>query len=160
PEEYNANFGLGVCYWEKDEYRKARDHFSKVVELVEKEKPGAPLPGVHQKLLGCAMLLEDFDAAVAEATRLIQIQPSAELYYARALARQHKEDLKGAIDDCAAALKENALLTKARTLRGYALLVGGDAQAGLAEYAAGIQAKPSDAEGYLGRAGAYLRLER
>lgn len=160
PEEYNASFGLGVCYWEKEEFKKARDHFSKVVALVEKEKPGAPLPGVHQKLLGCAMLLEDYDAAVAEATRLIQFQPTAEYYYARALARLHKDDPKGAIDDCAAALKEDALLTKARTLRGYALLVGGDAQAGLAEYAAAIQAKPSDAEGYLGRAGAHLRMER
>jgi tetratricopeptide (TPR) repeat protein len=160
PQEYNANFGLGVCYWEKDEFRKARDQFSKVVELVEKEKAGAPLPGVHQKLLGCAMLLEDFDAAVAEATRLLQYQPSAELYYVRALARQHKDDLKGAIHDCTAALKEDGLLTKARTLRGYALLVDGDAQAGLAEFAAAIRAKPSDPEGYLGRAGAFVRLER
>src|SRR5205807_2551846 len=114
--------------------------FTKVVELVEKEKPGAPLPGVHQKLLGCALLLEDFDAAVAEATRLLQVQPTAEYYYARALARQRKGDLKGTIDDCAGALKEDALLTKARTLRAYALLVGGDVEAGLAEYAAAIQA--------------------
>jgi tetratricopeptide (TPR) repeat protein len=46
PEEYNANFGLGICFWEKEEYRKARDHFSKVVERVAKEQPDAPLPGV------------------------------------------------------------------------------------------------------------------
>src|SRR5262249_42204399 len=61
PEEYNASFGLGICFWEKEEYRKARDHFAKVVDLVEKQQPGAALPGVHQKLLGCAILLEDFD---------------------------------------------------------------------------------------------------
>ena len=37
PEEYNANFGLGICFWEKEEYRKSRDHFARVVELVEKQ---------------------------------------------------------------------------------------------------------------------------
>jgi tetratricopeptide (TPR) repeat protein len=160
PEEYNARFGLGVCYWEKEDFRKARDHFSKVVEIVEKEQPGAPLPGVHQKLLGCAMLLEDFDAAVAEATRLIQFQPGAEYYYARALARQRKGDPKGAAEDCADALREDALLTKARTLRAYVILAGGDAEAGLAEYARAVQARASDPGGYLGRACAYYRLER
>jgi len=160
PDEYNACFGLGVCFWEKEEFRKARDQFSKVVQLVEKEKPDAPLPGVHQKLLGCAMLLEDFDAAVAEATRLIQFQPTAEYFYARALARQRKGDLKGTIDDCAGALREDTHLTKARTLRAYAIVAGGDPDAGLAEYAAAVRAKPSDPGGYLGRACALYRLER
>src|SRR6516162_268347 len=84
PEEYNASFGLGVCYWEKEDFRKSRDHFSKVVLLVEKERPGAPLPDVHQKLLACAMMLEDFDAAQAEATRLLQFQARAEYFYTRA----------------------------------------------------------------------------
>jgi tetratricopeptide (TPR) repeat protein len=88
PAEYNASFGLGICFYEKEEYRKARDHFARVVELVEKEQPGAPLPGVHQKLLGCAILLEEFDAAVREASHLLQIQATGEYYYARAIARR------------------------------------------------------------------------
>ena len=160
PEEYNANFGLGVCYWEKEDFRKARDQFAKVVELVEKEKPGAPIPNVRQKLLGCAMLMEDFDAAVAEATRLIQFQPTAEYYYARALARQRLGDTKGAAEDCAGALREDALLTKARTLRAYMIVAGGDPEAGLAEYGRAIQARASDPGGYLGRACAYYRLDK
>jgi tetratricopeptide (TPR) repeat protein len=160
PEEYNASFGLGVCYWEKEEFRKARDHFSKVVLLVEKEQPGAPLPGVHQKLLGCAMLLEDFDAAITEATRLLKFQVRAEYFYTRALARHHKGDLKGTLEDCAEALREEPTLTKARTLRAYALLAGSDVDAALAEYAAAIRAKASDPGGPLDRACAYYRLDR
>jgi len=160
PAEYNANFGLGVCFWEKEDFKKARGHFAKVVELVEKAQPGAPLPGVHQKLLGCALLLEEFDAAVAEASHLIQFQPTAEYYYARAMAWQHKGDLKAALEDCDRALREDGLLTKARTLRAYALLATSDTEGSLKEYAAAIQARGSDAEGYLGRACALYRLER
>ena len=125
PEEYNASFGLGICFWEKEEYRKARDHFVRVVQLVEKEKPGAPLAGVHQKLLGCAILLEEFDAAIREATHLLQIQTTGEYYYARALARRRKGDAKGAIEDCDAAIKEDGLLVKARTLKAEVLLSRG-----------------------------------
>jgi tetratricopeptide (TPR) repeat protein len=160
PEEYNAHFGLGVCCWEKEDFRKARDHFSKVVDLVEKEQPGAPLPEVHQKLLGCAMLLEDFDAAIAEATRLLKFQARAEYFYTRALAGQRKGDLKGTLQDCAEALREEPALTKARTLRAYSLLASSDVDAALAEYATAIRMKSSDPGGPLGRACAYYRLER
>jgi len=160
PEEYNANFGLGICFWEKEEYQKARDHFAKVVERVAKEQPGAPLPGVHQKLLGCAILLEDFDAAVREATHLLQIQTTGEYYYTRALARRRQGDAKAAIEDCDRALREDALLVKARTLKADAMLSRGETEPALTEYAAAIQAKPSSREGYLGRACAFYRLER
>ena len=27
PEEYNASFGLGICYWEKEQYKTSRGHF-------------------------------------------------------------------------------------------------------------------------------------
>jgi len=160
PEEYNASFGLGICYWEKEEYRKSRDHFARVVELVEKSQPGAPLPGVHQKLLGCAILLEEFDAAIREASHLLRIQTTGEYYYARALARRRSGDSKGAIEDCDAAMKEDALLVKARTLKAEVLLSRGETEPAMAEYGGAIQAKPSGREGYLGRACAYYRLER
>ncbi len=160
PDEYDASFGLGICYWEKEDFAKARDRFRKVVELVEKQNPAAPLPVVHQKLLGCAMMLEDFDAAIAEATRLLKFQARAEYFYARALARQRKGDLKGTLEDGADALREEPGLTKARTLRAYTLLASSDVDAALAEYAAALQRKPSDPGGPLGRAGAYYRLER
>ena len=160
PEEYNASFGLGICFWEKEEYRKSRDHFTRVVELVEKAQPGAPLPGVHQKLLGCAILLEDFDAAIREASHLLRIQTTGEYYYARALARRRKGDAKGAIEDCDAAIKEDALLIKARILKAEVLLSRGETEPALAEVAAAIQSKPSSHEGYLARACAFYRLER
>lgn len=154
PEQFNAHFGLGTCWWEKDEYRKARDHFAKVVELVEKTSPGAPLPAVRQKLLGCALLLEEFDAAIAEATRLIAIQATGEYYFARALARQRKGDLKGALEDGAAALAEEPRMTKARSLRASVLIAQGDAKGGMEELAAAIRAKPSDPHAHLARAAA------
>jgi tetratricopeptide (TPR) repeat protein len=160
PEEYNASFGLGICFWEREEYRKSRDHFTRVVELVEKAQPGAPLPTVHQKLLGCAILLEEFDAAIREASHLLRLQTTAEYYYARALARRRKGDAKGAIEDCDAAIKEDGLLVKARILKAEVLLSRGETDPALAEYAAAIQAKTSSHEGYLGRACAYYRLER
>jgi tetratricopeptide (TPR) repeat protein len=160
PEQYNAHFGLGTCHWEKDEYRKARDHFAKVVELVEKANPGAPLPAVHQKLLGCALLLEEFDAAVGEATKLIAIQATGEYYFARALARQRKGDLKGALDDGASAIAEDPRLTKARSLRASVLAAQGDAKGAMDEMAAAIQAKPSDPAAYLARACIHYRAER
>lgn len=154
PGQYNAHFGLGMCYWEKDEYGKARDQFAKVIELAEKEKPGAPLVGVRQKLLGCALQLEDFEAAIAVATRLIEIQATGEYYYARGLARQRKGDVKGALEDGASALSEDGRMTKARSLRASLLLSQGDAQAAMDELAAAIQAKPSDPTAYLARAAA------
>ncbi|MBI3858288.1 MAG: tetratricopeptide repeat protein [Planctomycetes bacterium] len=152
PEEYNAWFGLGTCFWEKEEFAKSRDHFLKVVQLVERDNPGAALPGVHQKLLACALLLEDFDAAIAEADKLIRIQSTGEYYYARALARRRKGDLKGALDDGAAALKEDPLLTKARTLRAEMLLVRGDPKSALDELAEAIRLRPSDPTAFLARA--------
>jgi tetratricopeptide (TPR) repeat protein len=159
PEEYDASFGLGVCFWEKEEFRKAKEQFARVVELVEKSKPGAALPGVHQKLLGCALLLEDFEAAVAEATRLLEIQPTGEYFYARALARQRKGELDAALDDASKAVQEDGLLVKARTLRASLLLSKGQAAPAMDEFAAAIRAKPSEREGYLGRAAAHYRLE-
>lgn len=160
PDQYNAHFGLGTCFWEKDEYRKARDHFAKVVEIVEKTAPGAPLPGVHQKLLGCALLLEEFDAAIAEATKLIAIQSTAEYYFARALARQRSGDAKGSLEDCDAALKEDKLLTKARTLKAERLLARGEGKAALDELTQAITLKPSDPSAFLARACAHYREGR
>jgi tetratricopeptide (TPR) repeat protein len=157
PEEFNASFGLGICLWEKEEYKKAREQFARVVELVEKEKPGAPLPGVHQKLLGCAILLEDFDAAEREATHLIQIQATGEYYYDRALARQRKGDLKGALEDAASALKEDSHLTKARSLKAEVLLAQGESKAALEELDEAIRLKPSDPTAFLARACAQYR---
>jgi len=160
PDEYNANFGLGICFWEKEEYRKARDHFARVVQLVEQAQPGAPLPGVHQKLLGCAMLLEEFDAAIREATRLLAIQETGEYYYARALARRRKGETGGAVEDCDRALKESPKLVKALSLKADVKLSRGETDPALADYAAAIQAKPSSHEGPLARAAAFYRLER
>lgn len=160
PAQYNACFGLGVCFWEKEEFRKSREQFARVVELVEKEKPGAPLPGVRQKLLACALLLEDFDAAIVEADRLIRIQETAEYYYARALARARKGDGKGALEDCAAALKEDPRLTKARSLKADVLFAQGDDASALAELAEAARLKPSDPAAFLARACAHYRLER
>ena len=160
PAEYNANFGLGICHWEKEEYRKSRDHFAKVVQLVEKEQPGAPLPGVHQKLLGCAMMLEDFDAAIREATHLLGIQETGEYYYARALARRRKGEVAGAVEDCDRALQEDPRLVKALALKADVRLSRGETEPALADHAAAIRAKPSSREGSLGRAGAFYRLGR
>jgi tetratricopeptide (TPR) repeat protein len=160
PEQYNAHFGLGTCFWEKDEYKKASGHFAKVVELVEKTTPGAPLPTVHQKLLGCALLLEEFDAAIAEATKLIAIQATAEYYFARALARQRSGDAKGAIEDCDAALKEDNLLTKARTLKAEGLMAGGEGKSAMAELDEAVRLKPSDPAAFLARACAHYREGR
>jgi len=144
PEEYNASFGLGICWWEKEDYRKSRGYFTTVVERVEKKSPGSPLTTVHQKLLGCALLLEDFDAAIVEATRLLRIQDRAEYYYDRALARQRKGDLNGALEDSSSALKEEGHLTKARVLRAGILLAKGDVPTALDEYAGAIRDRASD----------------
>lgn len=160
PEEYNASFGLGICFWEKEEYRKSRDHFTRVVQLVEKAQPGASLPGVHQKLLGCAMMLEEFDAAIREATHLLAIQETGEYYYARALARLRKGDAAGAVGDCDRALKEDPKLVKALSLKADVKLSRGETEPALADYAAAIQARPSSHEGPLARAAASYRLER
>ena len=160
PEEYNASFGLGVCWWEKEEYRKARGHFTTVVERVEKRSPGSPLLAVHQKLLGCALLLEDFDAAIEEATGLLKVQERAEYYYDRALARQRKGDLNGALEDCSSAVREDGQLAKARALRASILLAKGDVPTALDEYAAAIKAKPSDPWAPFARGCARLLLGR
>lgn len=158
PEQFNAHFGLGSCFWEKLDYARSRVHFLKVVEIVEKQSPDATLTGVHQKLLGCHLLLEDFEGAIAEATRLIKVQPTAEYYYDRALARQRKGDSDGALEDSAAALKENSGMTKARTLRAAVFVSRDDKEAALKELAEAIQLKPGDHAGYLGRGCVYYFL--
>jgi tetratricopeptide (TPR) repeat protein len=160
PEEYNASFGLGICFWEKEEYRKSRDHFARVVLLVEKAQPGASLPGVHQKLLGCAMMLEDFDAAIREATHLIGLQETGEYYYARALARRRKGEVAGPIEDADRALKEDPKLVKAQALKAEVMLSRGETDGALADLAAAIRGKPSSHEGPLARAAVGYRLDR
>jgi tetratricopeptide (TPR) repeat protein len=144
PEEFNANFGLGVCYWEKERYKESRVQFRRVVDVVERRSPGAALTTVHQKLLGCALLLEDFDAAIEESTLLLKSQERAEYYYDRALARQRKGDLNGALEDCAAAIREDAQMAKARTLRAFVVLAKGDSATALDELDEARKAKPSD----------------
>lgn len=160
PDEFNARFGLGICYWEKEEFARAQTQFQKVVERVEAVKPGEALPGVHQKLLACALLLEDFDSAVNEATRLINLQPIAEYYYDRALAFRRKGDPRAALADCARALQEDALMTKARVLRAETLLMTGEVTAAMEEYSTAVRLRPSDRRGYLGRAMAHYFLEQ
>ncbi|HZE97062.1 MAG TPA: tetratricopeptide repeat protein [Planctomycetota bacterium] len=144
PDEFNASFGLGICLWEKEEYKASRRHFRRVVEVVERRTPGAALTTVHQKLLGCALLLEDFDDAVTEATILLQTQERGEYFYDRALARHRKGDLNGALDDCVAALREDGQMAKARILQASIVLAKGDATTALDGYAAALQSKPSD----------------
>lgn len=158
PEQWNAHYGLGICYWEKEDYARARGHFQKLVELVEKRKPDATLTDVHQKLLGCHLLLEDYDRALEEAARLIKIQPTAEYSYDRALARQRKGEPEAALEEAAAALKETPGLTKARTLRAAVLLSKGDAEGALKELTDTIAEKPGDRGGYLGRGCAHYFL--
>lgn len=144
PEEFNASFGLGICFWEKEQYKTSRGHFRRVVEVVERKTPGAALTTVHQKLLGCALLLEEFDDAVAEATLLLKTQERAEYYYDRALALHRKGDLNGALDDCAAAVREDAQMAKVRILRASIVLARGDSVTALGEYDEARKAKPSD----------------
>lgn len=160
PEEFNASFGLGVCYWEKEQFKTARGHFRRVVEVVERRTPGAALTTVHQKLLGCALLLEEFDEAVAEATLLLKTQERGEYYYARALALHRKGDLNGALEDCAAAVREDARMAKARTLRASIVLARGDAATALGEYDEARKAAPSDPGVPLARGCALLLLGR
>ena len=144
PEEFNASFGLGVCFWEKERYEASRAQFRRVVDAVERRTPGAALTGVHQKLLGCALLLEDFDEAIREATLLLQSQERAEYFYDRALARQRKGDLNGALEDSAAAIREDPQMVKARALRASIVLARGDAATALGEFDEARKAKPSD----------------
>lgn len=158
PEQFNAHFGLGSCWWAKEDYARARVHFLKVVELVEKKSPDALLTGVHQKLLGCHLLMEDFEGAIREATRLIGQQPTAEYYYDRALARQRKGDLDGALEDAAAALKESPGLTKVRTLRASLLLAKENKDAALKELDEAIRLKPGDYAGFLARGLTHYQL--
>ncbi|HLY10982.1 MAG TPA: tetratricopeptide repeat protein [Planctomycetota bacterium] len=160
PEEYNASFGLGVCYWEKERYKDSRAQFRRVVDLVERRTPDAALTTVHQKLLGCALLLEDFDEAIAESTLLLKTQERAEYYYDRALARQRKGDLNGALEDAAAAVREDAQMAKARTLRAAVVLARGDAATALSELDEARKAKPSDPGVPFARACALLLLGR
>jgi tetratricopeptide (TPR) repeat protein len=160
PEEFNANFGLGVCFWEKERYKASRAQFRRVVEIVERRTPGAALTTVHQKLLGCALLLEEFDDAIAEATLLLQTQERAEYYYDRALAKQRKGDLNGALEDAAAAVREDAQMSKARALRAFIVLARGDAATALAELDDARKAKASDPGVPFSRGGALLLLGR
>lgn len=160
PEEFNASFGLGVCHWEKEQYRTARGHFRRVVEVVERLTPGAALTTVHQKLLGCALLLEDFDEAIVESTLLLKTQERGEYYYDRALARHRKGDLNAALDDCAAAVREDARMVKARTLRAAIVLEKGDAVTALGEVDEARKAKPSDPSAPLAKASLLLLLGR
>jgi tetratricopeptide (TPR) repeat protein len=160
PDEYNASFGLGVCYWEKEQYKTARGHFRRVVEAVERRTRGAALTTVHQRLLGCALLLEDFDEAVDEATLLLKTQERGEYYYDRALARHRKGDLNGALEDCAAAVREDARMSKARTLRASIVLAKGDAATALKEYDEARKANPSDPGVPLARGCSLLLLGR
>ncbi|HVR86451.1 MAG TPA: tetratricopeptide repeat protein [Planctomycetota bacterium] len=160
PEEFNASFGLGICMWEKEEYKTSRAHFRRVVEVVERQTPGAALTTVHQKLLGCALFLEDFDEAIAEATLLLKTQERAEYYYDRALARHRKGDLNGALEDCAAAVREDAQMAKARTLRAFIVLARGDTATALGEFDEARKAKPSDPSIPFSRGCALLLLGR
>jgi len=152
PEEFNASFGLGICTWEKELYKDCRKHFKRVVELVERKTPGATLTTVHQKLLGCALLLEDFDEAVAEATLLLKDQERAEYYYDRALARYRKGDLNGALEDCGAAVREDGQMVKARVLRASVVYDKGDRATAFADLDRAAQVKPSDPSVPLARA--------
>lgn len=152
PEEFNASFGLGICTWEKERYQDCRKHFKRVVELVERKSPGAALTTVHQKLLGCALLLEDFDEAVTEATLLLKDQERAEYYYDRALARYRKGDLNGALDDCGAAVREDGQMVKARVLRASVVYDKGDRATAYADLDRAAQVKPSDPSVPLARA--------
>jgi len=160
PEEFNASFGLGICTWEKEQYQASRAHFRRVVQIVERQTPGAALTSVHQKLLGCALLLEDFDEAVAEATLLLKTQERAEYYYDRALARHRKGDWNGALEDCAAAVREDAQMAKARTLRASIVLARGDTVTALGEFDLARKAKPSDPGVPFSRGCALLLLGR
>jgi tetratricopeptide (TPR) repeat protein len=160
PEEFNASFGLGICTWEKEQYKASRTHFRRVVELVERQTPGAALTTVHQKLLGCALLLEDFDGAIAEATLLLKAQERAEYYYDRALARHRNGDWNGALEDCAAAVREDAQMAKARTLRASIVLARGDTATALREFDETRKARPSDPAAAYSRACALLFLGR
>ena len=160
PEEFNASFGLGICFWEKEQYPASRAQFRRVVQIVERRTPGAALTTVHQKLLGCALLLEDFDEAIAEATLLLQTQERAEYYYDRALARQRKGDLNGALEDAAAAVREDGQMSKARALRAFVVLGRGDAVTALTELDDARKSKPSDPGVPFSRGVALLLLGR
>jgi tetratricopeptide (TPR) repeat protein len=159
-EEFNASFGLGICFWEKERYPACRTQFRRVVELVERKTPGATLTTVHQKLLGCALLLEDFDDAVTESTLLLKDQERAEYYYDRALARQRKGDLNGALDDCAAALREDSQMAKVRVLRATIVHAKGDPATALSDLDQAARAKPSDPSVPLARGCLHLLQEQ
>lgn len=74
PENADANFAMGMLYWQQRQYARAEDHLSRCLVLSPRE------PAVYNNLAMVQMHLRKFDAAEKNAKRALELAPgSAEI---------------------------------------------------------------------------------
>lgn len=74
PENADANFAMGMLYWQQRQYARAEDHLSRCLVLSPRE------PAVYNNLAMVQMHLHKFDAAEKNAKRALELAPgSAEI---------------------------------------------------------------------------------
>jgi tetratricopeptide (TPR) repeat protein len=101
----------------------------------------------------------DFDAAIADYTEAIQVNPNvAEVYVARGNAFYDRGDKQAALQDYNQALRLNSNYAAAYVERGNARDDLGDSKGALEDYTQAIQISPNLAEAYDNRAVTHIRL--
>ena len=93
PENVDANFAMGMLYYQQRQYSRAEDHLTRCLVLAPRE------PAVYNNLAMIQMHLRKFDAAAKNAARALELAPgSAEVL-----------DTIRKVEDAKAAAATNAL---------------------------------------------------
>ena len=71
PENPDANFAMGMLYWQQHQYSRAEDHLSRCLILSPRE------PAVYNNLAMVQMRLRKFDAAEKNARRALELAPGS-----------------------------------------------------------------------------------
>jgi TolB protein len=99
----------------------------------------------------------DYDRAIAEYTRAIELDPNlAKAYGQRGLAKLKTRDYDGAIEDCSAALRIKPTLLGARLNRGVAKFDTGDYEGAAQDFTAALRTNPESSKAHYNRGNARL----
>ena len=173
-------FSWGVTFHQQGEYEKARNHYTKALELnpqlaeayynrgfaksASGDHQGAiadytkaleynpQLAEAYNNRGNAKDALGDYQGAIADYTKALEYNPqSADGYYNRGNVKSASGDYQGAISDYTKALEYNPQLAEAYNNRGNTKDALGDYQGAIADYTKALEYNPQSAETYNNR---------
>jgi protein O-mannosyl-transferase len=154
PEYYMAYSNLGKAYADQKMYDKAIEAYNLSIRSA---------PTFAKAYFNRGLIYTDtrwYDLAIFDFTKAIELSPSPELYYSRAMAKKNKGLPDEAIADYSKAIELNPQYADAYMNRGNTWFIKNEYERAIEDYNQSLRYNPANGSGYLNRSKVYFTMRK